>query len=341
MALTVLLSEPQNTDISVPIDTKLKLIFSKPVDKFTVLNGITLYSIGAQQWTGSLLSSKDSLTSDVKSDAGQIDVIDFSVEISGANVDIYPTQKLKQTTQYFLQVAPGNDPTRFTSAQTTDTPIYSVAASGQVHITSAYTGNVATTFQLIFTSATDFDLMVGGIFKDSYSSTLNIPVLLNKEISVSIGAGFIANDTATFNVYPAEGLATLCKIAFTTSNYEETAPKSIKIEDKLYANVLNELKIINTIPAPWSMNNQNVNPIIIKFNRDIDSTQDLLEKIKIHKLNIETGDIKKIKFIPELAGNVLKLYMQSVLKSSEISDNAIYDLDIDKLTKIGSLNYIV
>jgi hypothetical protein len=341
MAISVLFSSPSNNDISIPIDTIIELIFSKPVDKFTINNGISLYSIGAQTWTGSAMSSKDALTSDVKSDAGQIDIVEFSTIVSGANVKLYPITKLKPTTQYYLQIAPGNDATRFVSAQTTDAPVYSIGVSGEVNVTSIYMGVTAKVYQLLFTSNTSFDLMIGGIYQDSYNYIHNVPLLINGNLNVSITTGFKENDTATINCYPAEGASTLTKILFTTSNYEQTAPTSIRIEDKLYNNVLNEYKITNTIPAPWSSNNAAINPVVIKFNRTIDNTQEILDKVKVHKMHLETGDLKKIIYVPEINGNVLKLYLQSVSNECEITDNAIYELDIDKRSRIDTLNYIV
>jgi hypothetical protein len=341
MALTVLLSTPQNNDISIPIDSEMELIFSKPIDKFTVLNGISIYSIGAQSWTGSLLSTKDSLTSDVRSSAGEINIIEFSASVSGANVTIVPSVALNPNTQYYLQVVPGDDTTRFVSAQTTDDPIYSIAATGTVNILSAYSGIITGVYTLVFTSPTEFDVLFDGIFSNSYTFTPANQITIEDNLTLSVSSGFKANDTATINVYAPEGLDSICKITFTTSQYTSSAPTSIKIEDKLYANAINELKVINTIPPALSVNNSNVNPITIKFNRAIDSTQDLTDKVKIHKVNIETGDIKRIRYVAEINGSIVKLYMQSVEQIAEISESHIYGLDINKLSKIESYNYIV
>lgn len=340
MALTVLLSSPQNNDISIPIDSEMQLTFSKPVDEFTVLNGISIYSIGAQTWTGSLLSSKDSLTSDVKSGSDEIDIIEFSAAVSGANVLITPTKSLNANTQYYLQVVPGEDPSRFLSAQTTDAAIYSLGASGTVNILSAYSGILTGIYTLLFTSPTTFDVLFDGIFSNSYTFSTN-PITIEDNLTLSISSGFKLSDTATINVYAPEGLSTICKITFTTSQYQSDAPTSIKIEDKLYANVVNELKVVNTIPPAFSVNNNCVNPVTIKFNRAIDSMQELSEKIKIHKINIETGDIRRIKYTATVNGAIVKLYLESVEHVAEISDAHIYGLDIDKLSRIESYNYIV
>ena len=325
MALSVLLSDPQNNDASVPIDSTLSLTFSKPVDEYSAINGITLYSMGAQTWTGSLLSTKDALTSDVKSGADQLNIATFSIEVSGANVKIIPSQPLLQTTQYFLQVAPGNDPTRFISAQTTDPPLYSAGTSGNITILSPYTGETTGTYTLLFTSNTTFDLMKNGIFTDSYTFTFGNSIEINKNLTISIDSGFNNGDDATINVYPAEGISGLCKITFTTSNYTTSAPRSIRIEDKLYSNQLDRLKITNTIPGHLSVNNLNINPIVIKFNRPIDPLQDFTDKIKIHKLGLDSGIVKKIIVQPKVVGNILKLYLVATEQISEVSETQIFD----------------
>ena len=341
MALTVLFSSPQSNDISIPIDSNLELVFSKPIDIFTVQNGISLYSIGAQTWTGALLSSKDSLTSDVKSDAGSINVIEFSATISGSTVTIIPLTPLGTYLQYYLQVAPGNDPTRFISTQTTDAPSYSANAVGQVRILSAYTGKISGIYSLLFTSGTTFDLLLDNIFQDSYTFTYDTELLIDNVLTISISNNFIDGDISTINVYTAEGLDSICKVTFTTSQYTVSTPTSIKIEDKLYNNIVNEFKVVSSIPAAMSINHPTIIPIVIKFNRPPNSVQDLTEKIKIHKLNMETGEIKRVKFLIEILGSTVKIYLHSVMQYTEISDLSIYNLNIDKYSKLETYKYIV
>lgn len=340
MSISILSSTPNNGDVSVNIDSSIDLVFSKPVDGFSVLNGITIYSIESQTWTGSMMSQKDALTSDVKSVSGEVSAIEFSVAVSGSNVTILPNQPLKQKTEYFIQLAPGSDVTRFVSAQTFDEPIYSDGASGTINLVSSYTGKTNKIYKLAFSSSTEFDLMIDDIYSDTITFSSGSEILIDNSIRLTIDDLFILGDTATINVYASEGLSSLYKISFITSQYTIEAPTSVRIEDKLYASVLNELKVINSIPAPFSINNKKCNPIVIKFNRAIDSLQDLQSCISIHKVSLDNSSIKKIGYVYELNGSILKIYMQSVLTYSEITDVDVYDIPIDRTEHLSAINYI-
>jgi hypothetical protein len=328
MALSILTSAPSNNDLAVQIDTEILMQFSKPIDKFSILNGLSIYTIGSQTWTGLMLSQKDALTSDVKSDAGEISTVEFSVAVSGSNIVIYPITKLLPDKVYFIQVAPGNDATRFVSAITVNDPIYSTACSGDIEILSSFTGKQNTIYRLVFTSQSTFDLLKNGEYDDSFVFLPDDEIIIDKKLKIKLSDYFINSDFAELVCFPAEGLDSLCKITFTTAKYEETTTKSIRIEDKLYNININPLSVIKTFPSPNSINNKQCNPIIIKFNRNILSTQDLQDKIKINKLNLYTGAIHGIGFVYEILGDTLKIFMQSVTQNITITSNDIYRANI-------------
>lgn len=332
MAFTVLTSSPANGDQAVPLDTSIQLEFSQPPELFTVQNGISLYSIGAQTWTGSMMSQKDAATSDVKSSTDQITLVECSYSVSGSNVTIKPTSLLQKNTQYYIQIAPGTDTAKVLTAATYDTPIYSYATSGNngvIEITSPYTGASNVVYELLFSSDSGFDLMVDGIYKDSYTFVQFQQFLLNKNINISINGTFGIGDIATINLYTPVGLSTLCKFSFVTSEYTSDVPQSTRIEDKLYKALLDELKVVSTIPPSLSVNNTRVNPIIIKFNKQLDQFQDIASSIKVFKINLETGSAKKINYYPQVNGDTVKIYMVTVDNISEVSHLPIFEVAAD------------
>jgi hypothetical protein len=341
MAFTLISSTPGNQELAVPIDTKIELVFSKPVDFFTIQPGISLYSIGSQTWTGSMLSSKDSLTSDVKSSADQINLVEYSFAVSGSTITLTPNAQLNKNTKYYLQIAPGSDLSRFLSASTCSQPIYSYATSGnngQVEILSSYNGSSNAVYQLLFNGSDSFDLMIDGMYSDSYSFVQHNELRLNKHISISLNGLFGVGDVVELQLIAPESISGLVKYSFTTSEYTEEAPRSTRIEDKLYATLLNELKIVSTIPASLSVNNSRVNPIIIKFNKPIDTIQDLLTKINIVKLNLETGSTKRIKYYPQILNDTLKLYLVQIDSMSTVSELPVFKV-VEDAFSVNSSGY--
>lgn len=337
MSLNLLTCNINNNDIAIPIDTEIELTFSSHIEKFSALNGISIYSIGSQTWTGSMMSQMDSKTSDVKSKADQVNIVEYSYTVSGSNVYIKPNSNLDQKTKYFIQVAPGSDPSRFVTSSTYDEPIYSYvnqSSNGILEILSPFTGKSNCVYTFTFNSNTKFDLSVDGIYDGEYTFEQYKEIKINKNLRISLNGIFASGDTATVHCYAPVGLSTLTKIAFTTSEYIESTVKSTNIEDKLYSAFLSDFKIISTIPSSMSVNNTRVNPIIIKFNRSIDGSniQDIVDKIRIFKLNFNNGSTKRINFYPQIKDNILKLYLISVDNLSEVSTLPLYEIVDDSLS---------
>ena len=337
MSLNLLTCNINNNDIAIPIDTEIELAFSAPLEKFSILNGISIYSIGSQTWTGSMMSQMDSKTSDVKSASDQINIVEYSYTISGANVYIKPKKNLDQKTKYYIQFAPGTDPTRFITSATYDDPIYTYAnqaSNGTMEIVSPFTGKSNCVYTFTFSSSTKFDLSIDGIYENEYKFDQYKEFKVNKNLSISLNGIFSSGDVITVHCYAPLGLSTLAKIIFTTSEYAESTVKSTNIEDKLYSSFLSDFKIISTIPSSMSVNNTRINPIIIKFNRSLDGNniQDILDKIRIFKLSFNNGSTKRINFYPQVKDNILKLYMISVDNLSEVSTLPLYEIVDDSLS---------
>lgn len=340
MALTLLTCNINNNDVSVPIDTQIELTFSSPVDEFSLLSGISLFSIGSQTWTGSLLSQKDSKTSDVKSKADQINMVEYSCSVSGSNIILKPLIKLDKKTKYFIQLAPGKDPSRFLTSFTYDLPAYSYAnqtSNGIMEILSSYTGKINCVYTFNFNSYNQFDLLIDGIYDDTYTFEEYKQLTVNKNLNISFNGAFASGDSISLNCYTPVGLDSMVKIAFTTSDYVEATVKSTNIEDKLYAALLSEFKILSTIPSNMSVNNNRINPVIVKFNKDISqvNVQDILNGIRIYKLNFKNGSTKKLLFYPKVTGDTLKLYLTSVSNISEAASLPEYDLNQDALSSFS------
>lgn len=330
MALALIDSNIKNNDTAVPIDTEIKLEFSLPLELFSIARGISVYTLGSQTWTGSLLSQMDAKTSDVTSTTDQIELVDYTYKIDGSTVTIKPLTQLNKKTKYFIQIAPGTDPYRFLTTSTFDEASYTYidASDGIVEITKPYIGKDNLIYTLNFTDTNEFDLSVNDIYVDSYTFNYNEEFLLNKQVHISINGSFEDGDIASLNLYAPQGTDSLIKISFTTSDYVESTVKSINIEDKLLSFNTNNFKIVSTIPSNNSLNNSRINPVIIRFNRDISHLDpyELMEKIRIFKVNLDSGTTKNITFQPRIKGRELKLYMISTNSLSEIGNLPIYEV---------------
>jgi hypothetical protein len=336
MALTLLTASPSDSTINVSIDSKIQLDFNAAVDPFTVANGISVYSVAGTKWTGSMMSELDTGLSDVSSPFDGIHIIEYSYAISGNSVYITPTKPLDRHTQYYIQIVPGTDPSRFLSLKTTSNLIYSYATSGrnpEVNITGPYSGTINAVYTINISSITAsggvIDVSIDGIYDNSYQFFNNIEFSLNKKLTLSIEAGFEVGDSVSIPVFAPVGISGIYKIQFTTSDYTTSQITSTKIEDKLYNLEIASLKVVSTIPASLSLNNSRCNPIIVKFNKPIDLLQDFTSKIRIFKINIESGSAKRINYYVKPQGDTVKIYMISVDSMAEVSDLPIFDVAIE------------
>ena len=339
MALNLLTCNISDGDVLVPIDSNIELSFSGEVEKFSIVNGISIYSIGSQTWTGQMMSQMDAKTSDVKSKADQINIVEYSYSVSGNNVIITPKAQFDKKTKYYIQLAPGGDPKRFLTSATYSLPVYSYATSGSngvVEITKPFIGKSNCVYKFVFSDSDTFDLMIDDIYEDTYNFKQYEEFTLNKSLTISMNGIFQTGDIVTIDCYTPLGISTLTKITFTTSDYVEATVKSTTIEDKLYSSFLSEFKIVSTIPSSMSVNNTRINPIIIKFNRALDGVDlnSLIDKIRIFKLSFNNGSTKKINFYPQVKDNILKLYLISVDNLAEVSTLPLYEI-VDESLSIG------
>ena len=126
MTLSVVSINPHDQQLNVPIDRLITLTFSQAIDPFTVKNGLAVYTHGGQSWTGSELASLATKTSDIASLGLQNNYLDFSYTLSEDKtiLQIVPTSGFLPEAQYYVQIFPGTDATRYLSTSTTNSPTY-------------------------------------------------------------------------------------------------------------------------------------------------------------------------------------------------------------------------
>lgn len=342
MALQILSSTPTSNAVSVPIDTKIQLGFNNPVDPFTIPYGVSIYSIGANTMTGPLMSELDVSSYDVKDPFDNISMVEYSYTVSGNDVTLTPLEPLSGGLKYYVQVVPGDDVSRFLSTKTFIDPVYSKAVSshnGEMNVTSSYTGAQEAVYLLSITGSGAFDLMKDNIYQDSLTYEEGVEFIIDKKISASINGEFTVGDTIELVCFPAEGVTSIYKISFTTANYTTATVQSTRIEDKIYKNLINNLKIVSIMPAPFSINNERCNPVIVRFNNTLDPLQDLTDQIKVYKANLETGVARKIVNYYQIQGSTLKIYLVSVEPSGEFIDEGIFTSLPAASNGTGLLNY--
>jgi hypothetical protein len=327
MAISVVQVSPYDNQNLVPIDSKIEIDFSGPIDPFTILNGVSIYHNVAANWNGESASILDKTGSDISEVGQQFAYINYNYTIVGNKLIITPEKALDQNLEYFIQIVPGNDATRFLSQETTSPVVYTRTAVSvaEISVTSAFTGPTSGSYSFEFGLNHTFDLSFAGVYKASYTFVPNVPLNIGN-LTVSINGTFDLGDTAVLSVFAPTGLTVVYKSKFTTSRYEEMAIKSSKIEDQLYHLNVTTLKIASSIPGCLSINNKICNPIIIKFNKAIDQAQDLSSAISIFKTNIETGSSKKITYYYKFLGtDSVKVYLVGLDHLSSVSDLPIYN----------------
>ena len=320
MSLTVLACNPTDLQLNIPLDTPITLTFSQAIDPFTVKNGIALYYISGQTWVGTELAILDNKTQDINSNVSN-QYVDFSYTLSLDKkvLTITPSDSLKDNTQYYLQIFPGTDATRFLSSATVNTPVYTknltTPSEGTIDIVSPFVGKTAGTYVISITSPTTADVIFNGVPQNSITFTNNIPVSLGN-LSVTFDSLFDINDIITIDVFVANGLTSIFKSTYTTSVYETFAVQSSRIEDTIYELTVGAFKAISIYPQDKSINNASVNPITIKFNKPIKNAGiDLTKHINITKKDMDSGLVKRINYfyvVDSVNQDTVKLYLDSV-----------------------------
>jgi hypothetical protein len=304
---------PANNVVDIPIDSDIIIEFDQEVDPFTINAGISIYTKTDQQWIGSELSILDTKYREVMEIGEEYSYLQYAHTVNGNIVTITPLASLLPNRKYYIAVFPGNDSERYVSIKTYSGIVYTRvgASDGAVEITGAYTGVAAATYKLIFTGANSFDLVKNGTeYIDSYSYVTNEELSLGF-ISISINGTFDNGDTAELDVFPAVGVENVYRNIFTTSEYETALPEqqSHKITNLEELFGTKKLQIVGSVPEDLSVNNLRINPIILKFNQELNSNPIAKEDIQIKRKNLLTGEARSIEYFYQKNGSLLKIFM--------------------------------
>ncbi len=313
MSLNVLNITPVDKSINIPIDSTFLIEFDSPIDPFTILNGISLYTIADGLWSGpdtAILENHDGTTGDYIQAS-------FSYTIEDNKVFLKPIEPLLQEKTYFITVLPGNDSTRFVSLLTVEEPTYikSIPSSGACEILSSYTGIDNSTFTIDITSPSTIEITKGITYLGEYTFTPNEELDIG-ELSMSFNNLFNIGDQIVINVFKASGVSIIYKTSFETSKYITLTPQSTSLTvppGNILSQLVSPFKIIGTIPEDFSINNEKCNPIVIRFNKPIKIDDNIIDKIKIKRTSVDTSKVSLISFYYRITGNTLKIFMTSVI----------------------------
>lgn len=307
--LTISSILPLDKSINIPIDKSVQIVFSEPIDPFTIKNGISLYTSSNGIWTGPALSHLDTQYSEVTDVLDDYNIVDFTYTINDNTLTIKPIANLLEDKTYYLSIFPGTDFTKVISTKTFDAPIYTFAPSGTISIESSFTGIENGIYNLFFTSSNTFDLSFNSVYVDSYTFTYD-QILTLDNINIKLNGAFEINNVVDITVYKGAGISSLYKTSFTTNKYTTSIPTSQKIDDYTY-NGDSLFKITNAIPENNSVNNSPCNPITIRFNTNLNMAQELSNKIAIKRISLLDGKVKELKYRYKILNNSIKLYLVS------------------------------
>lgn len=314
MSLNVLTVTPSNNSINIPIDNNIVITFDSNVDPFSILNGITLYTENQGLWSGPDLALLDTKYRDVLDFSTDYVTFPVTYTVTNNTVTLTPTIPLLPNKEYFVSIFPGNNAERFVSTVTVQEPEYTRdgTSTGTVNITSSYTGTTNGTYLLTFTGARSFSASFGATYLDDYSFTTNNEVINLGNIKISFTGTFDSGDVIEIDVVQACGLSSIVKTSFITSSLTTTVP----VSDKLKELVLDsDLYIVQTIPQNLSINNAKCNPITIKFNKNIDPSQDIINKIIITKKSFDARPEKIVSYYYKITNNIIKIYLTNVVSN--------------------------
>lgn len=314
MSLNVLTVTPSNNSINIPIDNNIVITFDSNLDPFSILNGITLYTENQGLWSGPDLALLDTKYRDVLDFSTDYVTFPVTYTVTNNTVTLTPTIPLLPNKEYFVSIFPGNNAERFVSTITVQEPEYTRdgTSTGTVNITSSYTGTTNGTYLLTFTGARSFSASFGATYLDDYSFTTDNEVVNLGNIKISFTGTFDSGDIIEIDVVQAGGLSSIVKTSFTTSSLTTTVP----ISDKLKELVLDsDLYIVQTIPQNLSINNAKCNPITIKFNKNIDPSQDIINKIIITKKSFDARPEKIVSYYYKITNNIIKIYLTNVVSN--------------------------
>jgi hypothetical protein len=312
MALNILNITPVDKSINIPIDSSFLIEFDSPVDPFSILSGISIYTISDGLWSGpdtAILENSGGTTGDYLQSS-------FNYTIQDNKVFIKSLQPLLAEKTYFITILPGDDATRFISSTTVSEPIYirSIASSGTCEIVSSYIGTTNDTFAIYITAGNKIDVTKGVNYLGEFNYVNGQEVDLG-ELKISLNGTFDIGDGIDINVFKAGGVSSIYKTSFETSKYTTLIPQSQSLTTppgNILSQLILPLSIVSTIPDNLSANNNKCNPIIIKFNKNISPSDNIEDKINIKRISMDTSRISSISFYYKINNNILKLFMTSV-----------------------------
>jgi hypothetical protein len=318
MSLSVLNMTPVDGSINLPLDSTFLIEFDSPIDPFTVKNGISLYTISTGLWTGPDLAILDTSSNSLDNSPDEFIQYQFNYTLNGNQLFIKPTSSLVPERQHYISIFPGDDTSRFISSVTVSEPIYlrSASASGTLEIVSSYTGNTNDTFVIDILSGNRIDVTKGAIYVGEFTYQQLQEVDLG-ELKVSFSGSFDIGDSISIDVFKASGLTSIYKTTFETSKYNTLTPESTSLTvppGNILDQLQNPMRIVKTIPDNVTFNNVKYNPITIKFNRPIKSPQELMDKIKIKRIDMILDQKRDINFYYKINNDTLKIFLLSVSK---------------------------
>jgi len=317
---------PNNNQQNVLIDSKIVIDFDQSIDPFTVAHGISIYVLSNAQWTGPAMAILDTKFSDVLDPVEDFSVIPFiyTVEdidgIVNGRVIITPVKSLVPDKEHFITIYPGNDSTRYLSKLTTSAPLVNAIgaeSSATINITSSYTGKKNDVINAVFLSEKQINVYkTSEGISSAKTLTFNYDQEFNiGELRISISEGFSGGDSFTIDVFAASGVSQLIKNKFTTTHLTGSSlPKSTKVTSSsdLYSTSGSDIKLISCIPENKSINNSRYNPVTLKFNKNLEPTQNFAELVTIKRKDILSGIERYVNFYYKTNGPTLKLYMTTM-----------------------------
>jgi hypothetical protein len=316
MALSIVALSPSNGNNSVPIDSTISIELTDFVDPFTVPNGVSIYVASKAIWDNPVLAELDTKYSEVL-DIGEANTyFPFKFQIDGKIITITPEISLLPDMNYFIDILPGNDATRYLSTKTVGVPIVVNAASGTIDFTGAYTGSNNETFELTFSSSDGIStdtvdvskgIRIVGSFKFVSGTELNIG-----ELKFILRGTWDIGDSVSIPVFKAVGLTNIYRVEFITSKYTTTTPRSNKIQ--FVSDSPDAFRVVSSFPENMSMCNTLCNPIVLKFNKTLDPTQNISDLISIKRTSFDTGETKNITKYFKIDNDTVKIYMISTAR---------------------------
>lgn len=312
MDLSVISITPEDGEKKVRIDSSIVIEFSDPIDPFSVSKGISIYTPNTVLWSGPDMAQLDTKYKDILHTDEEFTYYPLKYTVDGNKVTIKPQISFTQNKIHYISIYPGNDVTRYVSKATFSKPVITRIGNseGLIDITSSYSGNVDGIYEITFIDSDTINV----VLNNTIAKTFN--VVCDEELSIGdlcimISGEFESGDSVSIDVFKASGVTKVYKNSFVTTEYDIKSTASNRIEDKINNNKLTTkpLQVVATIPKSLSVNNSISNPVTIKFNQELDTTQKFLDCINITKTSLVNGKVKALDFFVKPVNDTIKIYI--------------------------------